>query len=196
MATNFARYLEKNNNIILQGYLLLEDSKAIKLRGLKRGFEFSATKVLDSFTMSLEQLATIVHDCLKENSNFREVTGYHIGTEILFTYDMTSIWVTDKNESVEEICNMWNMEENKRINASRKFYLVGIKTCSNKIRDIQMISATSEVEARGAYERPPYERLLNIDDIVIVGIFDEKEDVIILKEYQVYFDIEKLKKQM
>ena len=196
MATSFIRYVDKSNNIILSGYLLLEGSIAIKLKGFKRGFEFSATKVLDSFTISLEKLATVIHDCLNGNSNFREVSGYNIGEELLLTYDETSIWVSDKNESVEEICQRWHEKENERINASRKFYLIGIKTCSNKIRDIQMISATSEVEARNAYERPPYERLLNIDDVVGVGIFDEKEDVIILKEYQVYFDIEKLKKQM
>lgn len=196
MATTFVRYLDMNNNVRIQGILWLESSKIIKFRAIKRGFEFFTPKDNNQCDVSLEQFATVVHDYLNGESNFTEITGYGVGTEVMLTYGKTSIWVSDKNESVQEICDRWNEMEKEIIIACSNYYLVGVKTCNNKIRDIQMIFSISEKEARKKYKVSSYEKNLTLEDIVVVGIFNVKDDVIILKEYSCYFNINKLKNEM
>lgn len=158
MATTFVRYLDMNNNVRIQGMLWLESSEVVKFRDRKRGFEFFTPKNNNQYDMSLEQFATIVHDCLNGESNFTEITGYGVGPEVLLTYGKTSIWVSDKKESVQEICKRWNEMENEMIIACSDYYLVGVKTCNNKIRDIQMVFSISEEEARKKYKISPYEK--------------------------------------
>ena len=198
MSTIFKEYLE-SSKLSQTGYLILGEAyeSIIKIRVLKRGIEFEYTNGSHlEVVNTLEKYVSVILDCLNDNSNFTELTGKKISNEIKLSYNGTSIWVSKENTSIEEIKKRWLETDYERIQKGKVCYLVGIKNYNNTIRDIQLIKATAEDEARIHYKCSAQDRKLAHDDITIVGIYNEKEDTILLMDYSCYFDIEKLKKQM